>query len=471
MSRLGKWRRETRLIFLKVGSVMQTTDPIIQQQVKLPDMNACWELVERIVASSQLRRSARLRDLLQFVCRRRLKEGCTLLHEQEIGVEVFGRSATYDTNVDNIVRANVSELRKRIDAYFEDEGSRETLILELPRGSYVPVFIFRPAAQSKLDIVASPVPASLTAPAPEPEEAPASTWWHSSWNRALAVGLVLLFASTSALLLVENLSLRRSMDETQHAFYPWRYEPTVAGFWSNFLDTPQETDVLVPDASFSQIQSYSRTSISLHDYLDRSYVGQLQMTGINSEVRSLLGLSSSLNFVTLSAIKMADNILALDPLKKKMHMYFSREYIPSFIDRDNVIFLGDQRSNPWIQLLESRLNFVEELDHGNLGPVINRSPNAGEQTTYQQTDTVGYCVVAFLSSPSHGGKFLLIQGTSPEATEAAEFFLMSESQLASFQKRLNVSRFPYFEVLLKTSQVTGTPLTATVEAYRIHTES
>jgi hypothetical protein len=184
----------------------------------------------------------------------------------------------------------------------------------------------------------------------------------------------------------------------------------------------------------------------------------------------VLGTSSALNFVTLSAIKMAHTILALDPLNKKMHMYFSREYIPSFIDRDNVIFLGDPRSNPWVQLIENRLNFVEENQHGTLGPVINRTPAAGEQPTYQQTDSVGYCVVAFLPNPGHSSKFLLIQGTSPAATEAAEFFLLSESQLSSFQKRLNVTRFPYFEVLLKTSQVTGTPLTATVEAYRVHSE-
>ena len=47
-------------------------------------------------------------------------------------------------------------------------------------------------------------------------------------------------------------------------------------------------------------------------------------------------------------------------------------------------------------------------------------------------------------------------------------FLLSEDRLSSFQKTLHVTQFPYFEVLLKTSQVKGTPLTATVEAYRTY---
>jgi hypothetical protein len=55
---------------------------------------------------------------------------------------------------------------------------------------------------------------------------------------------------------------------------------------------------------------------------------------------------------------MAHTIMVLDPLHRKMHLYCSREDIPSFIDLYNVvIFLGCQRSNPWIQLIEDRLNF------------------------------------------------------------------------------------------------------------------
>ena len=93
---------------------------------------------------------------------------------------------------------------------------------------------------------------------------------------------------------------------------------------------------------------------------------------------------------------------------------------------------------------------------------------AGEQKVYTHTDSDGYCVVAYLPNPNSSGKVLIVEGTTVEATEAGGDFLLSESQLSSFQKMLRVESLPYFELLLKTSQVKGTPLIAKVQAYRTY---
>ena len=63
---------------------------------------------------------------------------------------------------------------------------------------------------------------------------------------------------------------------------------------------------------------------------------------------------------------------------------------------------------------------------------------------------------------------MLVEGTSSEATEAGGEFLLSEDQLFNFQRTLHTANLPYFEVLLKTSQVRNTPITATIVAYRIY---
>src|ERR1035441_5119845 len=112
---------------------------------KAPDSETCWALLERVAASTPLRRAARLRELLLYVGRRSLKEGCDELHESEIGSAVFERPADYDTSADTIVRVNATELRKRIENYFESEGTHETLVMEIPRGSYLPVFRYQAA--------------------------------------------------------------------------------------------------------------------------------------------------------------------------------------------------------------------------------------------------------------------------------------------------------------------------------------
>ena len=429
-----------------------------------PGLETCWALVERIAASSHFKRAARLHDLLLFIGRRQLKEHCAQLHEQEIGVEVFGRLESYDTNIDNIVRANVSELRKRIETYFEIEGRLEPILLEIPRGCYR--FLFRNrvldpiASQDSRPSVSSI--ASVDVPAPG-----------KPLRVSLAVGAILAILALSAAcasLWVRDRALRQNLVSIDNSLYPWRSEPTVAAFWSSFLNSPQDTDVVVPDAALSQMEYHTRTTVSIGSYVDRSYLGQLQGQKIDPEVRDVLASFNSLNFVTLSAIKMADTVLALDPLSKKMRLYFSREYIPSFIDRDNVILLGDPVSNPFIQLIENRLNFTVDRVGNHLGPVVNRAPIGQEQSTYVASDGVGYCLVAYLPNPGHSGKFLLIQGTSPAATQGAEFFLLSEKQMATFQGVLSHHNSTYFEVLLRTSQVNGTPLAATIVAYRVHSD-
>ena len=56
-----------------------------EEDLHTPSIQECSALVDRIAASSQFRRSARLRDFLLFVGRQCLKDGAADIHEQEIG--------------------------------------------------------------------------------------------------------------------------------------------------------------------------------------------------------------------------------------------------------------------------------------------------------------------------------------------------------------------------------------------------
>jgi hypothetical protein len=114
------------------------------------------------------------------------------------------------------------------------------------------------------------------------------------------------------------------------------------------------------------------------------------------------------------------------------------------------------------------MNFTFEPDNPN--EIANRAPSRGESRTYDysSSDSVGYCIVAYLPNTDHNGSALLIQGTSAEPTQAAGDFLLSETQMAEFKKMLGVSKFPYFELLLKTSWVKGTPIASNIVAYRIY---
>src|ERR1700761_5440152 len=98
------------------------------------------ELIARVAASSAFRRSLRLREFLLYVGSASVRDGFSEFHKQDIGIRVFGRSPDYDRGADNIVRVNATELRKRIDRYFAEEGADEQYVFQIPRGAYKLVF-------------------------------------------------------------------------------------------------------------------------------------------------------------------------------------------------------------------------------------------------------------------------------------------------------------------------------------------
>jgi len=426
---------------------------------ELPDSETCWALLERVSASPKLRRAARLQELLFYVGKRSLKDGCDRIHEQEIGSSVFGRPDSYDPGIDNIVRTNFYELRKRIEAYFDSEGLQEMLIMEIPRGNYIPVFRYRAVERE----IGTNNPAEIQVPiiksSPETIPEVPQTSFPRRWMLA---GLVILVLATGCALFFwgKYRALNRSL-------YPWQYKPSVAGLWSEILNANSDTDVIVSDSSISLVQALSHRTFSLSDYLSRSYIAQLQTEDLSPDTRADVNLIMARNLGNPDEFSLARRFLELDPLGKNIHLYNARYYVPDLIKRDNVILIGARRSNPWEELFEDRLNFVENHDVN--GVITNHTPAAGEQQTYTAANSVDYCVVAYMPSLDHSGVVLLIEGTGPEATEGGGDFLLSEDQLANFKRMLHVNKFPYFEVLLKVTSVKGTPLTATVEAYRSHT--
>jgi hypothetical protein len=79
------------------------------------------------------------------------------LKERTLGIEVFGRDADYDTNLDPVVRTAAGEVRKRIAQYYHADGHEHELRIDLPAGSYVPEFRF-PVTEAPHHAVPTPMP-------------------------------------------------------------------------------------------------------------------------------------------------------------------------------------------------------------------------------------------------------------------------------------------------------------------------
>lgn len=107
-----------------------------------PDLTA--EMIraqlDLLIRDEVFRSSKRSVAFLKYVVEMTLNGSADQIKERTIGVEVFGRHPSYDTNLDHIVRTAATELRKKLATYYVDEKHRSELRMGLIPGSYIPRF-------------------------------------------------------------------------------------------------------------------------------------------------------------------------------------------------------------------------------------------------------------------------------------------------------------------------------------------
>lgn len=134
--------------------------------------------LDRILDSAAFARNERISRFLRFVVEHHLEGRDDELKESLIAIGVFGRPPDYDPKQDPIVRAEASRLRARLGEYYLGPGKDDPLIIELPKGGYVP-------------LIRSGIGTGPSAPAPESVK---SARWRPWTVTALACLVVIVAA-------------------------------------------------------------------------------------------------------------------------------------------------------------------------------------------------------------------------------------------------------------------------------------
>lgn len=116
------------------------------------------EELQRVLSSHEFRSSKRSQDFLRYVIEHTLSGHSDMLKERTIGIEVFGRSTSYEPSDDATVRVKAGEVRKRLGIYYAGEGAHDPVRIDLPPGTYIPEF----------RTVASPPPSAPPPATPPP---------------------------------------------------------------------------------------------------------------------------------------------------------------------------------------------------------------------------------------------------------------------------------------------------------------
>src|SRR3954453_17310454 len=105
-----------------------------------PACNAVRDHLDRVLASPQFIRSERLARLLRLIVESGLRGDVSGLKESVLGREVYDRGSDFDGRLDPIVRTEMRRLRRKLVEYYESSGCTDPLVIEIPKGGYVPCF-------------------------------------------------------------------------------------------------------------------------------------------------------------------------------------------------------------------------------------------------------------------------------------------------------------------------------------------
>lgn len=110
------------------------------QREPVPEAGETLLALEKLLADPNFCLSDRNRRFLSFVVTRSICGLTDRIKGYTIGVDVFGRSETFDADNDPIVRVEATRIRAALASYYGGPGAAATIRFALPKGKYVPVF-------------------------------------------------------------------------------------------------------------------------------------------------------------------------------------------------------------------------------------------------------------------------------------------------------------------------------------------
>jgi TolB-like protein/TPR repeat protein len=117
--------------------------------------------LERILASPGFASAKSARRFVQYVVEETLAGRGDQIKEYVVGVAVFDRGDDYDPRADAVVRVEATRLRNRLRDYYQSDGRADPVSIELPKGSYVPVFRSLQAAPPAKQSLRRPSPRAI----------------------------------------------------------------------------------------------------------------------------------------------------------------------------------------------------------------------------------------------------------------------------------------------------------------------
>jgi hypothetical protein len=438
-----------------------------------------------VIEGGVFKGSHRSGQFLKHIVEQALAGRFDSLKERVIGVEVFGRSATYDTGDDAIVRVTASDVRKRLLQHYEKSNNGEFRIL-LPPGSYVPE-ITRMSETRKESIVeetkrsheAVSFPPEPLAAHPELHEPAAPAVLSvAPLEEAPLVNVDRRFPWMTLGLILTGLNLVAGISVALiYSSHAENSRPSTF-LWGTFSRSSSPLQIITSDPNIAEIQELTGVQISVSDYANHNYIPQTNT--LTPELlrfcHDILRGDKSAAVDAPIAVKIA-KMLPLAAQKISVHTARNIQLADLKTD-DNFIFLGSPRSNPWSDFFSGQLDFRIVFDKPSGQEIVrNVRPQRNESQTYVPTAQgwatgQSFAIIALVQNPDRAGQVLLLAGANGEGTEAAGELVTDLPRLATALQKCGVSLSgapQHFELLLRLNTMAGFPNNVEVVACHVLT--
>ncbi len=442
------------------------------------DIALIQQHVKEVVEGAAFKGSHRSGQFLKYIVDQAIAGHFESLKERVIGVELFGRTPSYDTGDDAIVRVTASDVRKRLLQHYGRYGSISQFRISLPLGSYIPE-IWRDTPPA-----AGPPHPEAAHEAQHPHsEAVTHTNGHIASSETALVPLVTIadlnqkkrrrWLAACMVLTIANVALWGIL---WNHFARKRNEASSTLPWSVLFNSPHALQLITSDPDIGEIQGYTDQPISVSDYANHNYIPNPdKLTPAISQLCQILLRGNKASLVdTPIAVSIAELAQANS---KKIEVHPARSVqLPNLQTDDNFVLLGSPRSNPWSTFFSDQLNFRFVYDKNSGQEIIrNLHPRPHEQTQYVPTALgwatgQSYAIVALVRNPDQNGQVLLLGGANAEGTEAASKLVTDFPRLTAALKDCGIppgGPLQHFELLLRLSMMTGFPTNVNVEACHI----
>jgi hypothetical protein len=449
------------------------------------------QAVERLLWSKYFVNAHKKQKFVRLICDYYLEGRAQELNEHILGYDVFGRDSSYNPSNDPIVRVFAHEIRKKLEAYYGNEGAGDPVRLEIPAGSYQPVFTRQIA-----EPLSEPTETTLP-PVSEPEPLPARRRWPLGKPPLgkLVAGLIGIgLVGGMIVLLLMNRQLRQEVARAEAA-----KDPVVYGsVWTSFLADKNPPLVILSNPPIlrfinaSDPESLVRGSIPLPDEtvaaLKDKFVTNPEVSikesggptsdsdqSVKSRVviernqRSRLVLSTNVYTGMGEAIGLHYLTDFFRKASRNIQLKQSRTLSAEDLKKHNVIMLG----GVWVNAWSSKLTRNEDFIFTSKGTIENRNAQAGEEREYiPQFDRrtgnliVDYALITVKPNISEGNDVMMLAGVYSQGTEAASEYVTNKDYLDQLNQRLQQAESAprYFQALLKVSVENGIPTTISILA-------